>query len=107
MEISKKDWKLFRERISGWQEAYMQKLTEEYIALLSKNEDASEKFWELDKRIKDDRRKPGVQLRLDKKSLDIDLVRLIQDEAITLDELDGFSEELKMRVKTLLQGFML
>mgnify|MGYP000984054500 CR=1 FL=1 len=107
MEISKKDWKLFRERISGWQEAYMQKLTEEYIALLSKNEDASEKFWELDKRIKDDRRKPGVQLRLDKKSLDIDLVRLIQDEAITLDELDGFSEELKKRVKTLLQGFML
>ncbi|MGI6766706.1 MAG: hypothetical protein ACOX4R_05740 [Lentihominibacter sp.] len=107
MEISKKDWKLFRERISGWQEAYMQKLTEEYIALLSKNEDASEKFWELDKRIKDDRRKPGVQLRLDKKNVDIDLVRLIQDEAITLDDLDGFSEELKMRVKTLLQGFML
>ena len=24
MDISKKDWKLFRERLSGWQENYME-----------------------------------------------------------------------------------
>ena len=27
MEISKKDWKLFREKLAGWQENYMDKLT--------------------------------------------------------------------------------
>jgi len=26
MDISKKDWKLFRERLSGWQENYMEGL---------------------------------------------------------------------------------
>ena len=31
MEISKKDWKLFREKLAGWQENYMDKLTKEYI----------------------------------------------------------------------------
>ena len=26
MDISKKDWKLFREKLSGWQENYMEKM---------------------------------------------------------------------------------
>ena len=30
MNISKKDWKLFRERLSGWQENYMEGLVKEY-----------------------------------------------------------------------------
>lgn len=30
MDISKVDWKLYRERVSDWQEHYMEKLTEEY-----------------------------------------------------------------------------
>ena len=29
MDISKKDWKLFRERLSGWQENYMEGLRSE------------------------------------------------------------------------------
>ena len=29
MDISKKDWKLFRERLSGWQENYMEDLVKE------------------------------------------------------------------------------
>ena len=33
MEISKADWKLFRERIGVWQEAYMDRLNREYIEL--------------------------------------------------------------------------
>ena len=31
MDISKKDWKLFRERLSGWQENYMEGLVKEYV----------------------------------------------------------------------------
>lgn len=36
MEPSKKDWKMFREKIGQWQEAYMEILNQRYIALLSK-----------------------------------------------------------------------
>ena len=61
-DISKADWKLFRERISEWQEAYMERLAREYIALLSSEEPASKKFWDLEKRIREDKRMPGVLL---------------------------------------------
>lgn len=47
MEISKSDWKLYREKIGSWQESYMEKLNKGYIDLLSSNDKkASEKFWE-------------------------------------------------------------
>ena len=42
MEVSKKDWKLFRACIGEWQEAYMERLTKEYIDLLSGDENASD-----------------------------------------------------------------
>ena len=35
MEMSKRDWKLFREKLPGWQENYMARLIKEYISLLS------------------------------------------------------------------------
>ena len=45
MEISKSDWKLYRNKIAGWQENYMACLNKEYIALLSADDKkASEKF---------------------------------------------------------------
>ena len=34
MEVSKSDWKLFRERIGDWQEAYMERMVKEYMDLL-------------------------------------------------------------------------
>ena len=61
MDISKKDLKLFRERLSGWQENYMEGLVKEYANFLNDDKKpASEKFWELEKRIKEDKRQPGV-----------------------------------------------
>ena len=35
MEISKRDWMLYREKIADWQENYMDHLNKKYIALLS------------------------------------------------------------------------
>lgn len=53
MDISKKDWKLFREKLSGWQENYMEGLVKEYANFLNDDKKpASEKFWELEKWIK-------------------------------------------------------
>ena len=56
------DWIIFRNKIANWQEAYMDKLNKEYIDLLSEDDNPSEKFWRLDKRIKEDRKKTSVQL---------------------------------------------
>lgn len=95
MDISKADWKLFRERIGGWQEAYMARLNQEYIELLSAEGDASDKFWALDERIKEDRKAPGVRLELKKSDVGWDLVRLLQDGVITASDLEGFSDDLR------------
>lgn len=95
VEISKADWKLFRERIGTWQERYIDRLNQEYIVLLSGNEDPSEKFWALEKRITEDRKLPGVHLWLEKKNVGRDLVRLLQDDVITEDDLEGLSAPLK------------
>ena len=51
-EPSKRDWKLYREKISGWQEHYMEKLVKEYADYLNSSLPASTKFWEIQKRIK-------------------------------------------------------
>ena len=89
------DWKLFRGRLAEWQESYMEKLNRDYIELLSSDALASERFWELEKRIKHDRRDAGVYLELRRSTLAGDLARLLSEGAITEDDLDGFSDRLK------------
>ena len=97
-DISKADWKLFRERLAEWQEAYMERLAREYIDLLSSKEPASKKFWDLEKRIREDKRMPGVLLELRKSEVGWDLVRLLGDGVITESDLEGFSGELNDNV---------
>ena len=101
MDISKSDLKKFRNNIGKWQELYMEKLCKEYVDLLQSDNLPSEKFWELEERIKYDKKRPGVRLTLDKNEMDLDLLRLINDGVIGFDDLDGFSQELIDRVKEL------
>ena len=101
MEISKRDWKLFKERIGAWQETYMEKLVGEYIALLNDSLAASSKFWELEKRIKQDKKKPGVMIDLSKPQMLFNIVHMINDGAITMDDLLEFSDELRNEVRML------
>lgn len=100
-EVSKADWKLFRSRIGEWQEAYMGRLIKEYMELLSGDGDASDKFWELEKRIKKDKHNSGVLIELHKQDLPFDLVQLLNLGVITADDLEGFSEDLKDAVNFL------
>ena len=104
MDISKKDWKLFRERLSGWQENYMEGLVKEYANFLNDDKKpASEKFWELEKRIKEDKRHPGVVMEMSKSEAIGDIVRLIRLKVITYDDLSDFSDELQNEVKRILE----
>ena len=102
VEISKADWKLFRESVPGWQERYMEKLNKEYIELLSSPGNASDHFWELEKRIKQDKKHPGVLIELKKSTAIWDIAFLVRDGVITMDELDGFSEDLIEAIKLIL-----
>lgn len=101
MEIKKSDWKLFRERVGTWQENYMERLCKEYVELLQSDEPASTRFWNLEERLKDDKRLPGVRLRLEKKNVDVDLMRLFKLGVIEEKDLEGFSDELIERVMEL------
>lgn len=102
MEISKTDWKLFRERISGWQEHYMEQLNKEYIELLNSPGNASDHFWELEKRIKQDKKHPGVLIELRRSTAIWDIAFFVRDGVITMDELKGFSGDLVDAVKLIL-----
>ena len=102
MEISKADWKLFRERVSDWQEHYMEQLVKEYIELLSSPGNASDHFWELEKRIRKDKKHPGVLIELRKSTAIWDIAYFVGNEIITMDDLAGFSEDLIDAVKLIL-----
>ena len=102
MEISKADWKLYRERVPGWQEHYMEQLTKEYVELLTSPGNASDHFWTLEKRIRQDKKNPGVLIELRKSTAIWDIAQLVGDGVITMDELEGFSEDLIDAVKLIL-----
>ena len=102
MEVSKSDWKLFRTRIGDWQEAYMEHLIREYINLLESEENASDKFWKMEERIRKDKKHPGVMLELSKGNMIFDIVSLINLGVITTSDLDEFSDKLKEDINSIL-----
>ena len=103
MEISKSDWKLYREKIADWQENYMDRLNKEYIALLSSDDgNPSDRFWKLEERIKKDRRHPGVTIEMTKSSALFDIANLIRLKVIIYEDLAEFSDQLREAVKIIL-----
>ncbi|MDD7389085.1 MAG: multidrug transporter [Lachnospiraceae bacterium] len=106
-EVSKKDWKLYREKIPDWQEAYMERLNKEYVELLTNGEGhASDRFWALDERMKEDKRKPGVQIRVAKSEMLFQIALLLQDEAITMEDLNDFSQDIRDAVNMILNRML-
>lgn len=95
-QSEEKDWKLFRKKLSKWQEAYMERLIKEYAELLNGDAAASEKFRALDKRIRADRQRLGVRVdNVSRSKLQNILTGLIIENIITEDDLQDFSEELR------------
>lgn len=98
-EYRESDWKLFRKRIIGWQENYMNKLNKEYTMILLQEKNPSENFWELEKRINRDKRKTGVMADMRRSKLVENILDLLHEGAIMLEDLDDFSDELKDTVQ--------
>ena len=102
-EISKADWKLLRVKIAEWQERYMAHLIQEYMQLLSdETQNPSDRFWALEKKVKNDRRHPGVLIRLQKSNAIYDMVSLIRLGVISFEDLADFSDNLKECVQRIL-----
>ena len=76
----------------------MERLNREYIALLSGTGSASEKFWELDRRMREDKRRGGVVMRMSRSNMELNLLSLLSDGVISTADLDGFSEELREKL---------
>ena len=75
----------------------MERLNLAYIDLLQGPGSPSEKFWALSKRIREDKRHPGVSVELRRFHPDIFLIiaTFLQEEIITETDINDFSEEFK------------
>lgn len=103
MQITERDWKIFRKKIPDWQEAYMERLAKEYTTLLQSEKKASSKFWELEKRIKQDKKSPGVLIDMRRSTAINNIVSLVLDEVISLEDLDEFGNDLQETVKFIVE----
>ena len=101
--INEADWKLFRSKLPGWQETYMDRLNKEYIELLNGPGTASDKFWELEKRIRRDKKAGGVTMRMSRTYMDFNIMSLIADGVIGLDDLEGFSDDLREKISFIMR----
>ena len=102
-DVKEKDWKIFRKKIIVWQENYMQKLNNEYIKLLQRENVPSKNFWDLEKRIFKDKRSVGVVISYMRSSTMLqNILELLRDDIIQFDDLNDFSEELKNEIKLMI-----
>ena len=81
----------------------MQRLCHEYASLLTSKKAGSQAFWELNERIKQDKKSPGVQVELRKATMLWDIVAMLRDGVIDMENLAGFSDELIENVKSVIQ----
>ena len=79
----------------------MERLIAQYKTIVDSEVPASDKFWELDKRIRADKKKPGVVVEMSKQEMIYQIVELFHDKVITLSDLEGFSEDLISTVQFL------
>jgi len=93
--VKESDWKLFRKLLLEWQERFMGRLLGEYATMIAGPGLASDRFWKLQEKIQKDVRKVGVRADMRRSAMDMNLLLLLQEGAITKDDLDGFSDELR------------
>ena len=94
-EVTESDWKLFKELLPKWQESYMEMLIGQYIEILNGGSGASSRFWALEERINRDKLSSGVLVNdIRRSTMRYEIANLLSDNVITLDDLDGFTEDI-------------
>ena len=64
---------------------------------------ASEKFWEIEKLIYSERKKPGVLVEMKRSSMLTNILMLIKTKVITFEDLSDFTEDLQNDVKKIIE----
>ncbi len=67
----------------------------EYAAILISKDRGSDAFWAIEKRIRTDKKHPGVVAEMSGSEMPRIILGLLRDQAITLSDLDGFRDDLK------------
>ncbi|MDO4268751.1 MAG: multidrug transporter [Eubacteriales bacterium] len=73
----------------------MDKLNKEYMEILSGEGNPSDKFWKLEKRIREDKKDCGVRCEMSRSNQFDIIMSLMNEGAITMDDLEDFSDDLK------------
>ena len=95
-DVAESDWKLFKKMLPQWQERYMEKLIGRYVEMLNGDSEASSRIWALEERIYRDKLSSGVLVNdLRRSTMHYEIANLLSDNVITLDDLDGFTEDIK------------
>ena len=99
-DVAESDWKLFKKTLPQWQERYMEKLIGQYVEILNGDSEASSRFWALEERINRDKLSSGVLVNdIRRSTMRYEIANLLSDNVITLDDLDGFTEDIKGYVR--------
>ena len=93
--VKESDWKLFKKLLPEWQGRFMERLIGEYEKMIAGQGLASDRFWKLHGRLQKDVRKVGVRADMRRSVMVMNLLSLLHEGAITKDDLDGFSDELR------------
>lgn len=93
------DWRLFKSKITIWQEKYITEFNKKYLSILQSDKLPSEKFWELEKRINADKHSVGVIVDMRRSKLIENIISLINDGVINLSDISEFSGGLKQTIE--------
>ena len=95
-DVAESDWKLFKKLLPEWQERHMEELIDQYVEILNGSGEASSRFWALEERINRAQLSSGViATDIRRSTMHREIANLLIDNVITLDDLDGFTEEIK------------
>lgn len=74
----------------------MERLIDQYIEMLNGGSEASSRFWALEERINRDKLSSGVIANdIRRSTMHREIANLLIDNVITLNDLDGFTEDTK------------
>ena len=92
--FTEKDWRLFSGRISDWRESFMNRAIQDASAM--------DKFRDLERRMREDRKKIDVPLGMSRSNMLVNMTALIDKGIISRSELALFSDELQEAMKFML-----
>ena len=93
-EVKEKDWKVYKELMPIWQDRYIKKVNREYITILINDKPAIENYWDLRRKIKEDKGHLLIQFDLRRSTMFNTIYSLYSENIIHNEELLKFSEEL-------------